>query len=156
MTRIGLVHAPTGELRVMDATAWAELQPGTDIGGWTEVPVPAEWPETIEWRQGAFVPKVRALWPEQILALYTVAQRGRARRMLTAVHPPGHVMAGQLIDPDASVQALLDALLAHRDPVPLDSSWHIQGTALMRGLGVIESDAEAARILAGIAAGEPQ
>lgn len=92
----------------------------------------------------------RRLTGLQIIGLYTPAQHARARRMLNAVYPEGHPWAGQLVDPDALIQRLLDAALAMPGTISIDDPFHVNGTALMRALGVIESDEEAARILAGI------
>lgn len=110
---------------------------------------------------GAWQPVPRRLTGLQILGLYTAAQHGRARRMLDArfpaTFPPGHPQAGQphpqageLIDPNALVQRLVDATLALREPIAVTDAFHQNGTAFLRAVGVIESDAEAARILAGL------
>jgi hypothetical protein len=99
---------------------------------------------------GAGQPVPRRLTGLQILGLYTAAQHGRARRMLDARFPEEHPQAGELIDPDALVQRLVDATLALREPIAVTDAFHQNGTAFLRAVGVIESDAEAARILAGL------
>ena len=86
----------------------------------------------------------------QILGLYTTAQHARARRMLFATWPAGHPWEGQLVDPDGLTQRLVDATLTLREPLPVTDPFHQNGTAWLRAVGVIESDAEAARIAAGI------
>lgn len=93
---------------------------------------------------------VPQLTSAQILGLYTVAQHARARRMINAVYPAGHLWEGQLIDPDALTQRLVDATLTLKTPLPVTDPFHQNGTAWMRLIGVIESDEEAARIAAGI------
>jgi len=98
-----------------------------------------------EWRAAP-----RMLTGLQILGLYTAPQHARARRMLNTVFPDGHAQAGQLVDPDALVQRLVDATLALPRLISATDPLHINGTALMRATGVIETDAEAARIAAGI------
>ena len=109
---------------------------------------------TVRWDNATrtFVPYTAPRWltGTQRLALYTPAQHARARRMLTAVHPEGHPLAGQMVDPEGLVQRLIDFSLAAHKPLSVADPYHIQATALLRGLGVIESDEEAARILAGI------
>jgi hypothetical protein len=86
----------------------------------------------------------------QILNTYTPAQHARARRMLYATFPEGHPDAGEFVDPDGLVQRLMDFLLAFDGTLALDDPLHVNGTTLLRGIGVIESDEEFARILAGI------
>lgn len=98
----------------------------------------------------------KSLTASQILNLFTIPERARARRLLTATWPPGHPQQGELIDPDANVQVLLDSLIARgEEPLPLDSSFFTQGAALFLGLGLFdgatpaEKQARAARVLAG-------
>jgi hypothetical protein len=116
----------------------------------------AELPDLSAWRWDAelldFVPHIgpRYLTGLQILGLYTAAQTARANRMLTAVYPDGHPWAGQYVDPDGFTQRLINATTALKEPIPTTGSFHQQGTAWMRAIGVIESDEEAARIAAGI------
>lgn len=146
-------HLETGDVQLvgstdgLDTEAWEVL----DEVAPTEAELAAGW----AWRDGAWAPPVPALWPDEILGLYTVQQRARARRLITERWPEGHPLAGQLLDPDGNAQALIDSLIAHRSRIALDSPWHVNGTALMRGLGVLESDAEAARVLAGTPPGPP-
>lgn len=116
----------------------------------------SDLPDLTRWRWDpatlTFVPHTSPRWLSglEILGLYTAAQHARARRMLMAVYPAGHEWAGQPLDPDGLTQRLLDATLALREPISTASSFHQQGTAWMRGVGVIESDEEAGRIGAGI------
>lgn len=129
-----------------------------DLSGLTalERDVPSTYPATSRWNAQtlefeAFNPPPR-LNGLQILGLYTASQHARARRMLDARFPEGHPLAGELMDPQALVQRLVDATLAMRDPISVADPFHVNGTIFLRGVGVIESDAEAARILAGIPA----
>lgn len=110
-------------------------------------PLTAWHPASRSW---ADVPPPKMLRGLDILALFRPAQHARAARMLFAVYPPEHPQAGELVDPDAMTQRLIDATLALHEPIPVTSEFHVNGTAWMRAIGVIESDEEAARILAGI------
>jgi hypothetical protein len=101
-------------------------------------------------------PGPKSLRASQILNLFTITERARARRLLTATWPAGHPLAGDLIDPEANMQVLLDTLIARgNEPLPLDSSFFTQGAALFLGLGLFdgatpaEKQARAARVLAG-------
>jgi hypothetical protein len=146
-------HLDSGEVRLVGSTD------GLDLDAWelldVDPPTDAQLAAGWTWRGGAWAAPVKRLWPAEILALYTVAQRARARRLLTERHPEGHALAGQLVDPHGNVAALIDSLLAHRAPIALSDPWHVNGTALMRALGVLESDAEAGRVLAGEPFGPP-
>ncbi len=141
---ITIRHRETGEVQAVatldgiDPAAWEALAigdppPGGGVlvgGAWQAVP--------------------RRLSGLQILGLYTAAQHARARRMLDARFPVEHpTLAGQLIDPDALVQRLVDATLALGEPIAVIDAFHVNGTAFLRAVGVIETDSEAARILAG-------
>jgi hypothetical protein len=116
----------------------------------------ADLPDLSRWRWDAdlldFVPQIgpRFLTGLQILGLYTAAQTARANRMLTAVYPAEHPWAGQYVDPEGLTQRLINATTALKEPILTTGSFHVQGTAWMRMIGVIESDEEAARIAAGI------
>lgn len=126
----------TPELAEGEEAAIVSAAPGAlwsaDLRGWVDAPPP------------------RRLTGLQILGLYTSAQHARARRMLVATFPAGHPQAGEFVDPDGMVQRLVDATLALRDPIAINDPFHVNGTMFLRSIGVIESDAEAARILAGI------
>lgn len=124
------------ELAEGEAAATVSMAPGTS------------WSPAL--RGFVDAPPVPRLTGLQILGLYTSAQHARARRMLVAVFPAGHPQAGELLDPNAMVQRLVDATLALREPIAITDPFHVNGTGFLRAVGVIESDAEAARILAGI------
>lgn len=146
MTRYGLLDAD-GQLVAVVMSLDGEAYVST-------VEVPDGYPEGWRWNSETleFEPYTppRRLTGLEIIGLYTPAQHARARRMLNAVYPEGHPWAGQLVDPDALIQRLLDAALAMPGTISIDDPFHVNGTALNRALGVIESDEEAARILAGI------
>ncbi len=122
--------------------------------------IPNGYPETIMWDNNALQFVVKPPEPVKldglgILGLYTPDQHARAKRMLFATYPPGHEWEGQLVDPQALTQRLIDATLALKNPIPVTSEFHINGTIWMRNIGVIESDAERDRILSGIPPSSP-
>ncbi len=140
---ITIRHRQTGEAQVVSALD------GIDPADWEELTVadpPAAGGVLVA---GAWQAVPRRLSGLQIIGLYTAAQHARARRMLDARFPVGHPQAGELVDPNALVQRLVDATLALRDPIAVTDPFHVNGTTFLRAVGVIESDAEAARILAG-------
>lgn len=152
MTAWAIYTTATGELQRVVLNDPSDLgldMTGLSVAELAEAPNQhsQRWnPQTLAFEAYTPAPRLTGL---QILGLYTAAQHARARRMISAVYPAGHEYEGDLIDPDALVQRLVDATLALHEPISLDSAFHINGTALLRQLGVIESDAEAARILAG-------
>lgn len=141
---ITIRNRETGDVQVVAALD------GIDPAAWEELSVPEPPAGGGRLVNGAWQPVPRRLTGLQILSLYTAAQHARARRMLDARFPEGHPQAGELVDPQGLVQRLVDATLALKDPISLADAFHVNGTAFLRGVGVIESDAEAARILAGL------
>lgn len=126
----------------LDMADWEEMQVGS--------PTPSQIDTGVVWTGSAWAPSPRRLTGLQIIGLYTAAQHARMRRMLFATFPPGHPQAGQLVDPDGLVQRLADATLAMAGTIVVTDPLHVNGTALYRSVGIIESDIEAARIAAGI------
>ena len=125
-----------------------------------ETDIPEGYPEFVAWdsQLGEFVekpPEPIKLDGLGILSLYTPDQHARATRMLFATYPAGHEFEGQLVDPQALTQRLIDATLALKTPIPVNSEFHTNGTLWMRAIGVIESDEERDRILSGIPPNTP-
>ena len=137
------------ELRVMSADQWAQVSGDTDTSGVEVIDVPDGWPDAVRWNGAAFVPVVPALDAQRILSLFTPAERAACRRLIFATFPAGHPHAGELIDPTASAQVLMDSLIARRDPLPLDDPYFTQGVAMLTALGIL-TQARAAHVLAGL------
>ena len=149
---IGVVTIETGALALYPDDLWQQVAPHMDMAGQELVDVPPGYPETLGWTGTGFEPYPPPpvlMTGLQVLALYRPAQHARAKRMLFATYPEGHPQAGELVDPDGFTERLVDATLAS-SAIVLGGTEHIQGTTWMRAIGVIESDEEAARILAGI------
>lgn len=101
-------------------------------------------------------PPAPSLTASQIMSLFSVSEHARARRLLTATFPPGHAQAGELIDPQAHVQVLIDRLAALGDRrLALSDPFVVQGAALFLAYGLFDGataqqqQARAAQVLAG-------
>ncbi len=144
---------------IIKITQTAEFEDLTDCTVLERV-VPVGYPETMFWDTTTLNFVQKPVEPIKldglgILNLYTPTQHAKAKRMLFATYPVGHEWEGELIDPQALTQRLIDATLALKTPIPVTSEFHINGTLWMRGIGVIESDAEMSRILAGVPPSSP-
>lgn len=81
--------------------------------------------------EAGLVAAPRLLTAEQVVALYTATEKAR---IFTSTEP--------------AVQGLLNAL-RFSAAIEVGSTFHVQGTALIAGLGLLDTPERAARILAG-------
>jgi hypothetical protein len=126
----GLVNAQG----VLESVFPAAQLASENTTGKTVVDVPEGFPETKAWNGTAFVdkaPPAPRLMNWQIIALFTTAEK--------------LLIYGSDV---AEVRALVAELLVMPTPLALDSSYHVQGTALLLGLELITAP-RAAMILAG-------
>ncbi|WP_439532024.1 hypothetical protein [Polymorphobacter sp.] len=144
-----LFNPETGEARIVsDEDLDRELAAPWEV-------VEVDLPEDFKARQYILVNGAWAvrppdkLAPDAILSLFTIAERAAARRMLTAVWPVGHPMAGQLVDPEGNIQVLLDSLIARRDPVERTDTLFVQGIEALVLYGILTPE-RAARAAQGL------